>query len=148
MASCVFFGHRDMNVQPYAKRLESEVEELIERRGVNVFYCGFRGDFDVYCASLVWRLKRTYPSIKSIMALSYMPDKNFVLPRVFDESLYIPERSVPPKFAIFYTNRRLCELADYIVAGVIVPFGRAYSACKYAIKLNKKPVNVTGAALW
>lgn len=138
MSSCAFFGHRCFNYSPYREQLKSIIIDLIENRGVIQFYNGCRGDFDIICIDIVYELKERYPDIKLIMVLSYYPDKEFYISDKFDGSVYLLEKSVPPKFAISHTNRRLVEITDYIVAGIFLSFGGAYTAYKYAKRLNKE----------
>ena len=79
------------------------------------------------------------------MVLSYMPeassdpDYSFKLPKYFDDSVYLMERQVPPRLAIIETNKRLIDMVNYIVAGVILHGGGAYTAIEYAFK-RKKPI--------
>ncbi len=141
MKSCAFFGHRNMNVKQYREKLFGTLKDLIEDKGVTQFYSGFRGDFDVYCSYLVYELKDNYPQIKNSMVLSYIPEKkeDFCLPKCFDDSVYLLERSVPKRLAIIETNKCLVDMVDFIVAGVITHCGGAYMACEYAYK-RKKPI--------
>lgn len=148
MKSCAFFGHRNMNVKQYRERLLTIIIDLIENQGVTQFYSGFRGDFDVYCSSLIHELKGRYPEIKSTMVLSYIPeapehpDDAFILPKYFDDSVYLLERSVPKRLAIIETNKCLVDMVDFIVAGVITHYGGAYMACEYACKRKKTILSV------
>ncbi len=139
MKSCAFFGHRDMNVGQYREKLLQIITDLIENRGVTQFYSGFRGNFDVYCSAFIYELKARYPQVINTMVLSYIPDKNFELPKYFDDSVYLLERSVPKRFSIIETNKCLVDKVDYIIAGVITHCGGAYTACEYADK-RKKPI--------
>lgn len=58
--SCAFFGHRNMNIEPYREKLFDITVDLIENYGVEQFYSGFRGDFDFYCSNLIHDLKVRY----------------------------------------------------------------------------------------
>ena len=95
MASCAFFGHRNMRVEQYREKLTNVVIDLIENKGVTQFYSGFRGDFDRLCSSLIHGLKVSYPKIKITLVLSYLPevhdssDSAFTLPEDFDDSVYL-----------------------------------------------------------
>ncbi len=145
MKSCAFFGHRDMNVKQYREKLLNSVIELIDNKGVTQFYSDFRGDFNSYCGNLIFELKSIYPKIKNTMVLSYIPEAKtddnsaFYLPKCFDDSVYLLERSVPKRLAIIETNKCLVDKVDYIIAGVMTHFGGAYMACEYAYK-RKKPI--------
>lgn len=134
-----------MDVKPYREKLLEILIDLIENKGVTQFYSGFRGDFDVYCSSLIYELKDSYSHIKITMVLSYIPeaadhpDDKFCLPKFFDDSVYLLERRVPKRLAIIETNKCLVDIVDFIVAGVITHCGGVYTACEYAYK-RKKPI--------
>lgn len=139
MASCAFFGHRNMNTEQYREKLLHIIIDLIENMGVTHFYSGYRGDFDRFCSNIIFELKGKYPHITNTTVLSYIPDNNFVLPSCFDDSIYLLERQVPKKLAIIETNKRLTDKVDYIISGVITHSGGAYAALEYAYK-RKKPI--------
>lgn len=139
MKSCAFFGHRDMYVEEYRDKLLQTLTDLIENKGVIQFYSGFRGNFDRFCGSLIHGLKGSYPQIKNTMVLSYIPNREFMLPDYFDDSVYLLERRVPKPLAIIETNKCLVDKVDYIVAGVLTHGGGAYAALEYAHK-RKKPI--------
>lgn len=137
-----------MNIEQYRDKLLNIIVDLIENKGVVQFYSGFRGDFDVYCSYLIHELKARYPQIKNTMVLSYVPqpteesDDKFELPKCFDDSIYLLERQVPKRLAIIETNKCLVDKVDYIIAGVILHGGGAYTACEYAYKKKKPIINV------
>ncbi len=137
-----------MNTERYRDRLLYIITDLIDNKGVTQFYSGFRGDFDVFCSNLVFGLKDLYPQIRNTMVLSYIPeepkdrDYSFKLPKCFDDSIYLLERKVPKRFAITETNKLVVDMVDFIVAGVLIHSGGAYSACEYALKRNKPTVSV------
>lgn len=145
MKSCAFFGHRNMNMERYKDILYKVVVDLIEDKGVKQFYSGYRGDFDIYCSNLIYELKEFYPQLRNTMVFSYIPkvlkeqDCAYLIPKCFDDSVYLLERNVPQRLAIIETNKCLVNKVDYIVAGVIIHGGGAYAACEYAYK-RKKPI--------
>ncbi len=132
-------------MEQYREKLRRTVIDLIEEKGVSQFYSGFRGDFDIYSSKLIYEIKNKYPQIRNTPVLSYIPeatevlDNTFVLPKCFDDSVYLLERRVPKRYAIIETNKRMVDEADYIVVGVITHCGGAYNACEYAQK-RKKPI--------
>lgn len=138
MSSAAFFGHRRFGYSEYRDKIAAIVEELIENCGVTDFYNGFRGEFDRLCAEIVFGLMRKYPFLKNHMVLSYHPNKEFVLPQWFSDSLYLLEKSVLPKYAISYTNQCIVQKAEYIVSGVMLHSGGAWAACEYARRQKKK----------
>lgn len=137
MASATFFGHRDVNYAPYRDKIRAIAVDLIENRGVKVFWNGFRGNFDGLCAEVLFDLKQSYPFIKNILVLSYLDRKNYVFPKYFDESVYLLEKRVPPQYAISYTNREMILRSDYILSGVCRHYGGAYAAWNFAKRQKK-----------
>lgn len=61
-----------MIMEQYREKLLHIIIDLIENKDVIQFYSGFRGDFDLYCSSLIYELKDRYPHIKNTM----VKDKN------------------------------------------------------------------------
>ena len=144
MLSCAFFGHRDVDYFSYCEKIETILIDLIKNCGVTQFYSGYRGSFDRLCAYLVWELKFRYPNIKKTLFLSYLPYKkaDFSLPKFFDDSVYLLEKSVPLRFAIPHTNRKIVDLSDYILSGVNHDYGGAFNACSYARKHGKTVIDI------
>lgn len=139
MLTCAFFGHRSYPYAPYRDALKALIVNLIENHGVTEFYNGFRGDFDRLCAEVVYELTEEFSTIKNILVLSYHPNADFKLPRYFSESIYLLEKSVLPRYAITYTNRAIVNRVDFIISGVALHSGGAWSACEYA-RRRKKPI--------
>lgn len=137
MRSATFFGHRDFDYFPYCNKVRAVLENLIRDCGVTEFYSGFLGNFDRLCAQTVFELKGSYPAVKNFFVLSRLDPPNFVLPQYFDESIYLLEKRVPPKFAIWHTNREIVLKVDYVVSGVCRHYGGAFEACKFARQKKK-----------
>ena len=137
MQSAAFFGHRNYGYENFRGKLREILTDLIENRSVTRFYNGFRGNFDVLCAEVVFELMQKKPSLENLLVLSYHPKADFRLPKYFNASVYLLEKPVPPKFAIFHTNRLTVDRADIIVSGVVFHRGGAFSACEYARRQNK-----------
>ena len=110
MKACAFFGHRDGLYEDKRQIIKEIVRDLIEKEGVNQFYIGGRGAFDSICADIVHGLKKDFPWIKSTLVLSYIPQKDFVLSNKYDDSVYLLEKAVLPKFAIWETNKNIVFL--------------------------------------
>lgn len=142
MAVCAFFGHRNFLYSKYENVITYHIIELIEKKDVVQFYCGYRGAFDRLCAQLVSEIKKDYPKVVNTMVLSYHPREDFILPLCFDDSVYLLDKSVPPRFAISYTNKKIVEISDYIISGVANEYGGAANACNYAKRKNKTIINI------
>ena len=142
MAAAAFFGHRSYPYAPHRDKLRAIIVDLIENHGVTEFYNGLRGDFDRLCADIVYELMSDYPMIQNILVLSYHPREGFVLPKCFSESIYLLEKPVLPKFAITYTNQAIVEKVDFIVSGVALHSGGAWTACDYARRKGKQIISI------
>ena len=75
--------------------------------------------------------------------LSYMPQKKeeYALP-YFDDSVYVLEKEVLPRFAIIETNKALVDKVDFVVSGVYRSFGGALQAVEYAKRKGKSIVDI------
>lgn len=76
------------------------------------------------------------------MVVSYHPHNDLILPKYFDESVYLLEKNVPPKYAISHTNQAIVERVDYIISGVAHDWGGAWTACEYANRKKKIILNI------
>jgi hypothetical protein len=142
MKACAFFGHRDGLYEDKRQIIKEIVRDLIEKEGVNQFYIGGRGAFDSICADIVHGLKKDFPWIKSTLVLSYIPQKDFVLSNKYDDSVYLLEKAVLPKFAIWETNKALIDKCDFVVLAVWKGSGGAYRAAQYAKGKGKTTLNI------
>lgn len=142
MRSCAFFGHRAYNYEADRDKIKNAISELIEGEGVGEFYSGYRGNFERLCAEIVHELKPKFSWINSVMVLSYHPKKDFSLSPVFDSSVYLLERSVPPPYVILETNKLLVDHVDIILSRTIYDFGGAAKAVEYAEKHNKTIISL------
>lgn len=142
MRICSFFGHHDYSYCNQQENLTKIIVDLIENYGVTDFYCGFRGNFDELCSTIISKLKLNYKNIKLSMVLSYHPSKkedNFQ-PLYIDDSVYLLNRYVPPALAIIETNKMMVDCSDFIVCGVKYTFGGANTAIEYAERKKKNIV--------
>ena len=74
MSVCTFFGH-SYCPEAIKPRLRETLVELIETKGVDVFYVGNHGDFDRMTRSLLRELSEQYPHIRYAVVLAYVPQK-------------------------------------------------------------------------
>ena len=139
MKSCVFFGHAKYDYVPYKERIKDSIIELIEKYDVEQFYSGGRGAFDGICARTVAALKTRYPHIKNTLFLSYIPKvgEGQSLPEYFDDSVYLLESYVPPRYAIIRSNECAILKADFVLSGVRYSWGGAAKAVEFAQRKGK-----------
>ena len=146
MKACAFFGHRDWGIEEGKEEIRNSIVHLIENYEVAQFYSGGRGNFDNLCSQIVYELKKEYPYIKNTLVLSYIPKKKheYGLPERYDDSVYLLEERVPPRFAIVKTNEKIIDKVDYVIVGVQKSWGGAYRAREYAKKRKKTILQIKG----
>ena len=69
---CCFAGHSEINNQEIKHLISKEVEKLIKEHNIYEFWVGHYGDFDLYCASVIRELKKTYPNILLYLVIPYL----------------------------------------------------------------------------
>ena len=142
----VFFGHRNFNDHrtvdekflPLLKRL------FLEKPYVEL-YIGRNGEFDIYAAMLVKHAQNAMGKANNeLIAVFPYTQKHMEYFQNYYDTIIIPECSQMshPKYAITKRNKWMVEQADLFVCYVKYKKGGAYTALKYAKKLNKEIVNL------
>ncbi len=142
--TCCFFGHRDAPKE-IIPILKEEIENIIVNKNVSIFYLGGYGNFDLFAANILKKLKKDYPFIKLIYVTAYLStlENNKTQLSAFDETLYPYGLELKPKkFAIYYRNRYIVENSNYMIAYVCRSFGGAYTALKYGKNKNIEIINL------
>lgn len=111
------------------------VTALIEE-GNEQFYLGGYGEFDQMAAREVQRQKQRHPQVRSILVTPYLSRK--IPAGLYDETVYPPLETVPPKLAILRRNQWMVEHAEIVVAYVLYDWGGAAAALQYAEKKKKR----------
>ncbi len=134
MAVCTFFGHRDCpdSIKP---ALQSQIEDLITKYGVDMFYVGNQGQFDALVRRLLKELTGKYPHINYAVVLAYMPREGSDPADYADTMLPEGIEKVHPCYAISWRNDWLLKQADYVVAYVTHSWG---GAAKYTDKAKRQ----------
>ena len=134
-----FFGHRD-TPDTVESILERTLIELIERKGARLFYVGNHGSFDSMVLRVLHRLGKTYPDIKCLTVLAYMPSEKgeYAFGTIFPEGL----ETVPRRYAIDRRNRWMVNRADVVVAYVRHSAGGAATFCDLALRKRKTVINL------
>ena len=137
--TCTFFGHRDT---PYSirEKLKLQIIDLIDNKGVDMFYVGNHGNFDRMVIGILKTIKLIYP-IDYRIVLAYPPGKNFVYN---GEETEYPEgiEKMMKKFAIEYRNNWMLKNADVVVAYVARDWGGAAKFVKIAERKKLYVVNL------
>ena len=146
MRICTFTGHAKLyGGNSIREKLKKGIINLVENYGVNTFYNGGKGQFDLFCANCVKELKKDYPFLKSYLILAYIPGKKNQMDtdfyKKFDDTLYPEIEKIPPKFAIIKRNEWMVDKSDFLIAYVEHNWGGAYRTLEYA-KRKKKNVRM------
>lgn len=143
MNSCTFFGHRDApsNIAHY---LRAAIIDLIENRGVDLFYVGNQGAFDRTAIRVLRGLKEAYPQIQYYVVLAYVPQNKERLGLEDSDSTLYPEclDKTPPKYAIIKRNRWMIERADFVITYVTHITGGAADFKALAERKGKTVINL------
>ena len=144
-----FFGHRRIyNIREIEEKLVPILNELILTKEYVEFYIGRNGDFDEFVASVIKRVQKQLDRGNNVMILTLpYTVKDIEYYADYYDEIVIPDAigRAHPKAAITLRNRWMADTADLIIAYIEREEGGAYSAVKYAKKLNKKVVNIGSA---
>ena len=140
------FGHREIDdLWRLNDQLTPIIKELIQTKSYIVFLIGRNGEFDEYAASVIKLVQRELGKENSDMSL-VLPYKvsDIEYYEKYYDSIVIPESlfGAHPKSAITLKNRQMIEQSDLVIVYVKHNKGGAYTAMKYAEKLNKKVINL------
>ena len=115
MPTCTFFGHRECP-EAIRPKLRAVVTELIEGRGVELFYVGQQGGFDAMAWAVLRELAGERPHIRYAVVLEHMPGRRELWERLDYMETLLPEgiESVHPRYAIAWRNDWMLRRADYV----------------------------------
>ena len=109
-----FCGHSQVeNSRDVTDWLLIITQKLIEQGG-KTFYLGGYGEFDSLAASVLREKKKLYPQIELILVLPYLHTSKEILE--YDDTIYPPLESVPPRYAISKRNQWMVDISDVVVA--------------------------------
>lgn len=141
MRACTFFGHSDCS-EVIRPRLMDNIEKLIVREGVSLFYVGTHGGFDRIAYSVLCELEKKY-DIKVQVVLAYMHNGN--KERYYDigKSVF-PEgqETVPYRYAIIYRNQYMIEKSDFVICFVNDCVTNSHKFVLRAMQKGLKVINI------
>lgn len=133
-----FCGHSQVsNPDVVTRWLHIVTQELIEQ-GAVTFYLGGYGEFDSLAASVLREKKKLYPQIELILVIPYLNTSRDTLG--YDNTVYPPLESIPPRYAIPKRNQWMVEVSDVVIAYVLHNWGGAATTLQYARRKKKKLV--------
>ena len=141
-----FIGHRDFcSYRALDERFYSLIKELIRTKPFVEFYIGRNGEFDIYAATVVKRVQKAMGTENNelVCVLPYSV-KDIGYYEDYYDRVMIPEcvGRIHPKAAITKRNQWMVEQADLLICYVRREKGGAYTALKYAQKLQKPIINL------
>jgi len=145
MPGCTFFGHSD-TPETIRSELRDAIIMLIEEQGVDTFYVGDKGAFDLMARSVLRELTGLYTHIRYSVVLAYLPHKlDEFDQRDFSDTIF-PEgiETVPKRYAISWRNDWMLKRADYVVCYVNHSWGGAAQFVDKAIRQDRKVINLAG----
>ena len=143
MPTCTFFGHRECP-EAIRPKLRAVVTELIEGRGVELFYVGQQGGFDAMAWAVLRELAGERPHIRYAVVLEHMPGRRELWERLDYTETLLPEgiESVYPRYAIAWRNDWMLRRADYVVTYITHPWGGAAQYAEKARRQGKTVLNL------
>ncbi len=142
---CSFFGHRFvLEKEEVKEQLKSLAQRLIKEEGVDIFYLGEQGDFEIIAAEVLNELKPTYPFIQRIEVICFADQLNRKPKIQSDGFEYLDELDrCKRKARIIKRNQWVIDNSDILIFYVNSPYGGAYQSYLYAKKKKKDIVNLT-----
>ena len=144
------FGHRDItDLRHLDTTMCLVIEELIKTKSYVSFLIGRNGEFDEYTASVIKRIQKKHGKENSEirLILPYVV-KDVEFYENYYDNILIPEcvAGLHPKSAIKKRNRWMIEQSDLVIAYLERENGGAYSAVKYAKRINKEVIYIKNRA--
>lgn len=145
-----FFGHRDIeDIVRVESLLEKEIRRIIRENEYVDFLVGRHGDFDQSAASSVLRVRKSVGEHNSSLTLvlpymtaEYRDNEEYFLDYYTDVEVSHKASTSHPKSAIQIRNREMVDRADLIICYIERKSGGAWQTVNYAIKQNKKVINL------
>ncbi len=143
MKICTFFGHRDA---PESIRydLKRVLIELIENKGVSLFYVGNNGKFDSIVKTELELFSSVYTHIDYYVVTNTVPEEGVSLDEIISKRLLVPGgfEKIPKRFTVDYRNRWMLNQSDYVVTYVWKAGGGARKFKELAERKKKNIINL------
>ena len=145
-----FFGHRDFSKHSeYEEKIKQILLNLLREKEYVEFLVGRNGEFDIFVASLIRRIRNEdgYDNCSLILVLPYITaefknnEKEFY--SYYDEVEICPDSEKAHfKSAITVRNKNIINRSDFILFYVEKSQGGAYNSLKYAENNCKNIMNI------
>ena len=144
-----FVGHAFIPSEELVKNRVKDVLRANVKKDEPVrFYLGGYGDFDKISALCCKDLKNELSDVEIILVLPYLSFSkdgkigSLIEDGAYDATLFPPIENVPKRFAISRRNEWMIENSDLIIAFVKNSYGGAYKSLRYAMRKNRKIINL------
>ena len=141
------FGHRDFcATREIEGKLYDILKDLMLKKSCLEIYIGRNGEFDIFAASVVKRIKKELDnsSCSVTLVLPYkVKDIEYYENYYDDVIIYEGEKKLHPKAAITKRNEWMIENCDLLVCFVDHNSGGAYKAMRHAEKLGIDTINLS-----
>lgn len=140
------FGHREIcDLRRLEQQLTRIVKAIVQEKSFVTFIIGRNGEFDEYSASVIKQTQRQMGKGNNeiTLVLPYSVADIEYYEKYYDNIIiYESVCGVHPKSAITLRNRWMVEQSDLVIVYAERNKGGAYTAMKYAEKLNKRFINL------
>ena len=139
------FGHRDFEYHnTFEPTLIKLLGDMLEENENLEIYIGRNGEFDVFAASVLRRVKRKSGDRVFINLVIPYTVKDLEYFETYYDDVILPygAESVYPKAAIAKRNLWMVDKSDLVICYVKRHSGGAYKAVKYALRKNKRVLNL------
>ncbi len=143
-----FFGHREIdNFNETAEKLTDIIRDIIKNNDYVKFLLGRNGEFDWLASSVISRVTHGYQNSYTVLVLPYMKasyrdHKNNFECCYNEVEICTESSSAHYKSAIQICNRNMVDRSDLVVCCIQHKSGGAYKTVQYAVRQNKKIINV------
>ena len=137
-----FVGHGSLcyGDEVFQKVIETVKASLPPNEKVS-FYCGGYGNFDHLCARACRKLMEEGVFAELVFVTPYL-NTSSEDGRLYDEIIYPPLETVPPRYAILKRNQWMVLQADLVIAYVSASVGGAFKTLEFAVKKKKNIINL------
>ena len=144
-----FIGHSSLTDRDAVySQVKNVMNENITKEDKVLFYCVGYGEFDRLCAEVCREFKKTHSACELIyispyFTMSYQEKMKYMTDMgLYDSTVYPPLENTHPKIAIIKRNEWMVNESDLIIAYVRHTYGGAYKTYSYALRKNKRIINI------
>lgn len=137
--TCFLTGNHDAGPEIYAA-LYAEIERHIVEYGVQEFFVGYYGKFDMLAIRAVNEAQDLYEGIGLTLVMHYLnKDKYDDVKHLFTDSVF-PDglEKIPPRYAITTGNRMMVNKSDYLIVYARDTTGNTGRLLEYARRREKR----------